>query len=138
MREYWFIITLVTHSSGVSSSGVSRGIHHKCKCPLNPTKLYVSGWVESSRSVLFGRSKHAGGVMYVWWTVYMYLTLLMKWFCALAYPTFFVVWSVWYSLLRWSSTCWCEHMRGTPVGNRGMEIPLPSPHGPVYVSVWVI
>jgi len=28
----WFIVTLVTHSSGVS-----RGIHHKCKHPLNPT-----------------------------------------------------------------------------------------------------
>ncbi|QCD99716.1 hypothetical protein DEO72_LG7g1001 [Vigna unguiculata] len=26
-----------------SSSGVSRGIHHKCKHPLNPTRLYVSG-----------------------------------------------------------------------------------------------
>ncbi|QCD90156.1 hypothetical protein DEO72_LG4g1110 [Vigna unguiculata] len=27
----------------ITSSGVSRGIHHKCKHPLNPTKLYVSG-----------------------------------------------------------------------------------------------
>ena len=43
----WFIITLVTHSSGVS-----RGIHHKCKHSLNSTRLYVSGWVESSLSVL--------------------------------------------------------------------------------------
>jgi len=43
----WFIITLVTHSSGVST-----GIHHKCKHPLNPTGLYVFGWVESSLSVL--------------------------------------------------------------------------------------
>jgi len=48
----WIIVTLVTHSSGVSSSWVSRSIHHKCKHPLNPTRLYVFGWVESSLSVL--------------------------------------------------------------------------------------
>jgi len=41
------IVTLVTLSSEVSNSGVSRIIHHKCKHPLNPTILYVSGWVES-------------------------------------------------------------------------------------------
>jgi len=52
VRENLFIVTLVTHSSGVSSSGVRRGIHHRCKHPLNPTKFYVSRWVESSRSVL--------------------------------------------------------------------------------------
>ena len=43
----WFIVTLATHSSGVS-----RGIHHKCKHLLNPTRLYVFAWVESSLSVL--------------------------------------------------------------------------------------
>ena len=33
----------------------------------------------------------------------------------LAYPTFIIVCSaVWYSLLRWSSTCWCEQMREHP------------------------
>jgi len=50
------IVTLVTHISGVSISRVSKDIHHKCKHPLNPTRLYVSGWVESSLSVLIGRS----------------------------------------------------------------------------------
>jgi len=46
-------------------------------------------------------------------------------FCALAYHTFIVVCSVvWYSLLRWSSTCWCEQMRETPAGNREMMVPL--------------
>jgi len=45
--------------------------------------------------------------------------------CALTYPTFVVVCSaVWYSLLRWSSTCWCEHMRGTLVDNKEVVIPL--------------
>jgi len=40
-------------------------------------------------------------------------------FYALAYPIFIVVCSVvWYSLLRLSSTCWCEQIRGTPVDNR--------------------
>ncbi|QCD78682.1 hypothetical protein DEO72_LG1g2318 [Vigna unguiculata] len=34
---------LAYSSSGSSSSGSSRDIHHKCKHPLNPTELYVSG-----------------------------------------------------------------------------------------------
>jgi len=50
---------------------------------------------------------------------------LMKLFWALAYPTFIVVcFVVWYSLLRWSLTCWCKQMRGTPVGNREVMVPL--------------
>jgi len=53
------------------------------------------------------------------------LDCLMILFCALAYPTFIIVCSVvWYSLLRWSSTCWCEQMRGTPVGNREVVVLL--------------
>ncbi|QCD85755.1 hypothetical protein DEO72_LG3g275 [Vigna unguiculata] len=35
----WWCPICIT-GSGSSSSGVSRGIHHKCKHPLNPTKLY--------------------------------------------------------------------------------------------------
>jgi len=76
----WFIVTLVTHSSGVSNSGVRRGIHHKCKHPLNSTKLYVSGWVESSLSVLIWKDITClGWCMYVglrtyiwlhWWNLY--------------------------------------------------------------------
>jgi len=46
----------MTHSSGVSSSGVSRCIHHKCEHSLNLTRLYVSGWVESCLSVLSEKS----------------------------------------------------------------------------------
>ncbi|QCD78804.1 hypothetical protein DEO72_LG1g2440 [Vigna unguiculata] len=38
----WWCPICIT-SSRSSSSGSSRGIHHKCKHPLNPTKLYVSG-----------------------------------------------------------------------------------------------
>ncbi|QCD99549.1 hypothetical protein DEO72_LG7g832 [Vigna unguiculata] len=38
----WWCPICIT-SSGVSSSGLRRGIHHKCKHPLNLTKLYVSG-----------------------------------------------------------------------------------------------
>jgi len=46
-------------------------------------------------------------------------------FCALAYSTFVVVCSaVWYSLLRWLSTCWCEQMRGTTADNMEVMIPL--------------
>ncbi|QCD89507.1 hypothetical protein DEO72_LG4g453 [Vigna unguiculata] len=38
----WWCPICIT-SSEMSNSGSSRGIHHKCKHPLNPTKLYVSG-----------------------------------------------------------------------------------------------
>ena len=119
----WFIatlITLVTHSLGVSSPRVSRGIHHKCKHPLNPTGLYVSGWVELSLSVLI-------------WGVITWLddvwiidcgsifVCMIKPLLALAYPSVIVVW---YSLLRWSSTCWYEQMRGTRMANREVMVPL--------------
>ncbi|QCD93195.1 hypothetical protein DEO72_LG5g1267 [Vigna unguiculata] len=40
----WWCPICIT-SSGVSSSGVSRDIHHKCKHPLNPTKLYLTRFV---------------------------------------------------------------------------------------------
>jgi len=57
--------------------------------------------------------------------VKIYLIVWMKSFGALAYPSFIVVcYAVWYSLLRWSSTCWCDHMRGTPVDNREVMVPL--------------
>ena len=59
----WFIVTLVTHSSGVS-----RGIHHKWKHLLNPTRLYVFGWVESESSVLFEKLEHV-------WMIYQMLGL---------------------------------------------------------------
>jgi len=47
--------------------------------------------------------------------------------CALAYPTFVMCSAMWYTLLRWSSTCWCEQMRGTPASNRVVIVPLHSP-----------
>jgi len=40
-------------------------------------------------------------------------------FCCLLYVLY-----VSFSLLRWSSTCWCEHMRGTPVVNKEVMVPL--------------
>ena len=129
MRENWFIETLVTHSSGVS-----RGIHHKCKRPLNPTKLYVSGWVESCRSVLI-ESHNMPCWLNVWYCAIIY-DLMDEISCALAYPTFIVVCSVvWYSLLWWSSTCWCEQMQGTPAGNREVMVPRHNLHGLVLVSL---
>jgi len=121
----WFIVTLITHSSGVSSSGVSRGIHHKCKYPLNPTRLYISGWVESSLSVLFWKVIICLGDV----CIIDYESIfdcMVKPLLALAY-SFVVV--VWYSLLRWSSTCWCEQMRGTPMVNREVMVPL--------LSLWI-
>ena len=57
---------------------------HKCKHPLNPTELYVSGWVESSRSVLNEESYMFG--CYV--NEMMRICLIACWICwlALAYP----------------------------------------------------
>jgi len=73
VREIWFIVTLVTHSSGVSSSWVGWGIHHKCKHSLNPTRLYVSGWVESRRSVLIESHNMLGYCMGIEWWIYIWL-----------------------------------------------------------------
>ena len=60
-----FIVTLVTYSSRVSSSGVSRGIHHKCKHPLNPTGYMYPD--ESSRVLVYWFESHnmLGCCMYV-------------------------------------------------------------------------
>jgi len=58
-------------------------------------------------------------------------------FCVLAYPTFVVCSAVWYSLLRWSSTRWCEHMWGTPADNRVVIGLLHSPRWLDFISWWV-
>jgi len=93
VREIWFIITLVTHSSGVS-----RGIHHKCKHPLNPTKLYVSGWVESSRSVLIESHNMLGWCLDIeWWETY--LDCMIKMLLALAYPVYVWLSCMWFFFL---------------------------------------
>jgi len=75
----WFIVTLVTHSSGVS-----RGIHHKCKHPLNPTRLYVSGWVD--RVLVYWLEGHnmLGWCVYI--GLWKYIWLHDKIFLTLAYP----------------------------------------------------
>jgi len=44
------------YSLGVSNSGVSRGIHHKCNHPLNPTRLYVPN--ELSRVLVYWFESH--------------------------------------------------------------------------------
>jgi len=50
---------------------------------------------------------------------------MIKPLLALAYPCVIVVCSaVWYSLLWWSSTCWCEQIRGTLVVNREVMVSL--------------
>jgi len=50
---------------------------------------------------------------------------MIKPLLALAYPFVIIVcYVVWYSLLRWSSTCWCEQMRGTTVVNKEMMVSL--------------
>jgi len=80
--------------------------------------------VESSLSVLFWKVITClGGVCII--DCESISDCMIKPFSALAYLFIIVVCSaVWYSLLRWSSTCWCEQMRGTPVDNRKMMVPL--------------
>ena len=128
VRENWSIVTLVTHSSGVS-----RGIHHKCKHPLNPTKLYISGWVESSRSVLIKSQNMLGWCLDIeWWEIY--LDCMIKMLLALAYLVYCMV--VLYVVLL---SCndhqfnWWEQMGEVPEVNKEMEIPPHSPRGLVYI-----
>jgi len=110
----WFIVTLVTHSSGVS-----RGIHHKCKHPLNLTRLYVSGWVVSSL-VYCLRSHDIFG-----WHILLGLCNSMwlhdKLFSTLAYPLFVWLLCVWFSLLAMIINLL---MRELPMVIRVMEVPL--------------
>jgi len=68
VRENWFVVTLVTHSLGVS-----RGIHHKCKHPLNSTRLYVSGWAKSRCSVSIESDNMLGCCMDIEWWKYIWL-----------------------------------------------------------------
>jgi len=128
VRENWFIVTLVTHSSGLS-----RGIHHKCKHPLNPTKLYVSGWVESSRSVLIESHNMLGWCLDIeWWEIYF--DCMIKMLLSLAYPVYCMV--VLYVVLL---SCddrqfnWWEQMGEVSEVSKEMEILLHSPHGLVYI-----
>ena len=119
-RENWFILTLVTHSLGVS-----RGIHHKCKHPLNSTRLYVSRWVESSLSVLIWKVITRLGDVCILDCESM-SDYIDEIFMALAYPVAcLIVLYVVPLLLRWLSTCWCEQMREALDVNREDTI---SPH----------
>ena len=122
MWGHWFIVTLVTHSSGVS-----RGIHHKCKHPLNSTRLYVSGWVESSLSVLIWKVITRLGDVCILdcESISDYIDEI---FMALAYPVAcLIVLYIVSLLLRWSSTYWCEQMREALDVNWEDTI---SPHSP--------
>ena len=92
---------------------------------IRPNYMYPD---ESSRVLVYYLEIHNMLSWYVYMELWIYIFGCMdEIFCALAYPTFVVVCSaVWYSLLRWSSTCWCEQMRGTPVGNMKVIVLLHS------------
>ena len=114
----WNIVTLVT-----LSSGVSRGIHHNCKHSLNSTRLYVSGWVELSLSVLIW--KVITCLDDVCWTVKVYLFTWQNLFgCRLPFACLITLYVVLLPL-RWSSIYLWEHMREVLVVNIEM-IPLHS------------
>ena len=134
MRVNWFIatlVTLVTHSSGVS-----RGIHHKCEHPLNPTKLYVFGWVESSRSVLIESHNMLGWCMDIEWRNYIF-DCMIKMLLALAYPVCCMV--VLYMAIV---SCddhqfnWWEQMGEVPAVSKEMAILLPSHLGWICLHVF--
>jgi len=135
VREIWFIGTLVTHSSEMSSSESSRDIHHKRKHPLNPTKLYVSGWVESSRSVL-NESHNTFGWLYEYGMMNIYFNCMMNMLLALAYPFCCVV--VMYVAVL---SCydhrlgWWELMGEVLMVNKQMVIPLLSHLGWSFLCV---
>jgi len=125
VREIWFIVTLVTHSSGMSSSEMSRGIHHKCRHPLNPTKLYVSGWVESSRVVVYWMKSHNMRGCYIdmgWWK---YIWLYDEYVVGSSLPVLFHG-----CIVCGCSSCddhqfdWWEQMGEVLVVNKGMTSPL--------------
>ena len=122
VRENWFIVTPVTHSSGVS-----RGIHHMCKHPLNLTRLYVSGWVESSRSVLIWNAITCLGDVCMWDCDRRYDCLMKSLWLYLTLSACLIVLYVGLLLLRWSSTCWYEQMREALEVNQEEMIPLHSP-----------
>jgi len=106
----------------VSSSGVSRGIHHKYEHPLNPTRLYVSGWVES---------------WCIDWKVITCLVVvcildgesifdcMMKMLLALAYPVCSMV-VLYVALLSCDDHQfnWWEQMGEVPTVSKEMAIPL--------------
>ena len=91
-------------------------------CWIRPSYTYPD---ESSRVVVYWvKSQNMFGC-YVdmrWWK---YIWLHVEYVVGSSLPFCFVVCSaMWFSLLRWSSTCWCEQMRGTPVTNREVMVPL--------------
>ena len=125
VRENWFIVTLITHSLGVSSSGVSRGIYHKCKHPLNPTRLYVSWWVESSRVVVY-RLKVITCLVVVWiLNGENIFDCMMRMLLALAYPVCCMV-VLYVAILSCDDHQfnWWEQMGEVPVVSKEMAIPL--------------
>ena len=78
---------------------MSRGIHHKCKHPLNPTRLYVSRWVKSSLSVLIWKVITCLGDVCmldyerifdcIWWNLYgSSLPYLFVWFSCMLFFSF--------------------------------------------------
>jgi len=94
---------------------------------IRPGYTYLD---ESSRVVVYclkghnmlGWCEYMKMWKYIWLIGWNLLCSSLPYFCC-------VCSAVWYSLLRWSSTCWCEQMRGTPVGNREVIVPLHNLHG---------
>ena len=132
VRANWSIVTLVTHSSGVSSSGVSRGIHHKCKiCWIRPGYTYLD---ESSRVVVYRLKSHnmRGCCMDIGW--WKYIWLYDENIVGSSLPCLFMV--VLYVVLL---SCddhqfdWWEQMGEVLVVSKEMVIPLLNLLGWIYL-----
>ena len=127
MRD-WFIVTLVTHSSGgwavrgwAEVSTTSASIRW-----IWPDYMYPD---ESSRVLVYWLKGHnlLGWCMYI--GLWKYICLHDKTnfgfslpFCCLLY----VLWCGFFFLLQWSSTCWCEQRWELPLIIGVMEVLLHS------------
>jgi len=81
---------------------------------------------ESSRVVVYWRNVHNMLVWCIccWLWKYAWLHDKINFGSSLPFCCLLCVLYVWFSLLRWSSTCWCEQMRGTPMVIREVMVPL--------------
>jgi len=131
VRGIWFIATRVTLSSGVSrgitTSASIRWIRPSYTYPDESSRVVV--YCFKGRNMLVWRMYDGLWICFWlhWWCDFMHKLTLLLLLCAPA---------VWYSYLRWSSTCWCEQRRGTPVDNREMVISLHSPRGLHSSFLW--
>jgi len=134
----WFIVTLVTlvtHSSGVSSSGWAEVSTTSASIRwIRPDYMYPD---ESIWVLVYWLGGHnmLGWCMYI--GLWKYIWLHDKIFLAIAYPfTCLIALYVVLLPLRWSSIYWWEQMREVLEVNREGMVPLHSLPVLDFMSLW--